>query len=869
MMLLVFLLPLLLPAQDTLENRVVPRIADSLRFDSVKTTTKKKAALTAKVLYSSVDSLRFEVKDQKVYLFKSADIRYEDINLKADYVEIDFPNNSVYAKGKPDSTGKEAGVPEFAEKDQKFKSKVLTYNYKTKQGYIQTVFTKQDEGYLHGQVVKKMENDITYIKDGSYTTCDLEEHPHFEFKFGKGKVIPGKKVITGPAYMRIAEVPTPLIIPFGYFPNKSGRRSGIIIPTYGESNNRGFFLQQGGYYWAISDYADVKLVGDIYSHGSWAIHPSARYKNRYHYGGSLILGYTHNRIGDPYANDFRITNDYEIRWSHSQDAKARPHSSFSANVNILSSSYNTNNLSSSTEAYLSNTYQSSINYATNWNDTYYLTLNFNHQQNTLNKTINVTLPQLQFSVNQFYPFRKKARVGKERWYEKISTKYTMDLENRYACTDSTFMVAGWPDSLQNGMRHQIPITGTFRVLKYFNWTNSLNLNDRMYLKSIRKRFINDTLVRGGDTVVGYYKTDTVFGFANAFDANFSTSLNTRIYGMYQFKKGPILAFRHMVTPSVSFTYTPDFGSPVFGYWREIENDTNAVKQKYSIFEKSIYGGPSQYNSGIVNFSISNNLEMKVRNRKDTVNGFKKIVLIEDLRIQASYDMAKDSVNWSKIGLSGYTTLFKMLRINYSGSFDPYARNSKGQRTNASEWKVNHRLLRKDQTTWTLGLNYSLSSDKVGKKKGKDDQPDKQRDAVANAVHGTPEERDDVLEYYDMYVDFNTAWSFTVNYNFSYNKDWNSNYTARTGKITQTLNFSGQLNLTPKWNVTLMTGWDFQASTLSYTRVDIYRDLHCWEMRFGWVPKGGQQQWDFSINVKASLLQDLKLNKKKDFRDYAD
>ena len=858
-------------AQDSLRQKKADTSAlalsrtDSLKIDSVKTDTlepdtlvrrtKKKSALESTVDYKSKDSLRFEISGQKVFLFREADIKYQDINLKSGYVEIDFPKNLVYATGYQDSTKKWLQNPEFIQGTQNFKSKVINYNYTTKRGFINTVFTKQDEGYLHGIVVKKMENNVTYIRSGSYTTCDRQENPHFAFRFNKAKVIPGKRVITGPAYMDIAGVATPLIIPFGFFPNHSGQRSGILFPTYGESANRGFYFENFGYYWAMNQYMDLKVQADIYTRGSWAIKPTFNYKNRYHYSGSFNFSYAVNLVGSSDSPDYQRSNDFRIRWIHTQDPKARPHSTFSANVNIVSSTFNKYNLSSSTEAYLSNTFQSSINYSTSFAGKYFLNINFSHSQNTLNKTINITLPQLAFSVNQFYPFRRQNPSGKLRWYEQISMKYNLDMENRYNTVDSNFMKGTWRDSLQNGMRHSIPINATLRVLKFFNWTNSINITDRMYLTTIRKRFINDTLFRTTDTVVGYYKTRNVSGFENAFDFSYSSSINTRLYGMYAFKNGPIKAIRHMVTPSVTFSYTPNWGASSLGYWRYIENDTTRRNpSNYTIFQNGIYGGPPGQKSGMITFAISNNLEMKIRNRKDTVTGYKKIPLIDDLTLRTSYDIARDSCNWSPVTVSGRSTIIKGLTVQYAWQWDMYARDSLGNRTNTTEWKKNRRILRLDNTSWNIGLNYTLSSDKVkGKKK---------------PTRGTVMEQQDVLDYYDYYVDFDIPWSFSVNYSFNYNKIWNNPVHKRTSTVTQTLGFSGQLNITPKWKVSLTTGWDFVGNQISYTSVDVYRDLHCWEMRFGWIPKGAQQSWNFSINVKASMLQDLKLNKKRDFRDAA-
>ena len=560
----------MVPDTLVLTSDSIPLVADTMEVDSVAFPPEKKSSLEARVDYKSEDSLRFEIKSQRMYLFNQGDITYTNINLKANYIEIDFPNNMIYAHGSRDSLDKEIGVPEFTQGDMKFKSKIMNYNYKTKKGYIRRVFTQQDEGYLHGDIVKKMADDVTYMKTGSYTTCSLEEHPHFEFRFTRAKVIPDNKIITGSAYLAIAEVPTPLFIPFGYFPNKRGQRSGIIIPTYGESANRGFFLENGGYYWAINQYMDLTIMGDIYSRGSWALKPTFNYVKRYKYNGILKLGYAINKLGFKGSPNYERREDFEFRWVHTQDRKARPNSNFSANVNIVSNTFNKYNPSSSTEAYLSNTFQSSINYSTSFGGKYFLNLNFNHSQNTITKEINFAFPQISFSVNQFYPFRKKVRVGKLKWYEQIGLKYNLDLENRYNTYDSSLFRPGWFKDMQNGIRHNIPISGTWRIFKYINFTNSLHLRDRMYFSYINRSWI-DSVITADTTIPGYYKTDTIYGFKNAFDFNFSSSINTRIYGMFQFKGGPIVAIRHMLTPAITFSYTPNFGAPGWGYYKEVSN----------------------------------------------------------------------------------------------------------------------------------------------------------------------------------------------------------------------------------------------------------------------------------------------------------
>jgi len=849
------------------ENNIEPDSAllkkDSLKTDSLPKKKKSSAALKSKVEFKANDSLRFEIDKQKVYMYKDADVKYEDISMKSAYLEIDFPKNEVFAEGVPDSTGKDQGIPEFTQGALSFKSKQIRYNYTSKRGFIKTVFTKQDEGYLHGTVVKKMENDVTYVKSGAYTTCDRPEDPHYAFRSGRAKVIPGKRVITGPAFMEIAGVSTPIIVPFGYFPSRSGRHSGIIMPTYGESDTRGFYFQNLGYYFAISQYLDLTVVGDIYTHGSWAIRPSLRYNKRYKYNGSLRFGYALNRIGSEDAPDFSKQKDFEFHWTHTQDPKARPKSSFSANVNIVSNTYNQYNLSSSAQNHLSNTFTSSINYSTNFGGKVYLNLNFNHSQNTLSKTISIILPQIALSVNQFYPFRRKNPVGNLKWYENISVKYNLDMQNTYNTHDSLLFKGNWLDSLQNGIRHTIPISASVRVLKFLTWTNSINFTDRMYFKTIRKYYQTDTIVVApGDTSKPGYRTRQVSGFANAIDANFSSSINTRIYGMYQFKKGPIVAIRHMMTPTVAFSFSPDFAGSQLGYYRYIENDTNKRNpQKYSIFEQGIYGSPNQYKAGVVSFALSNNLEMKVRSKKDTVTGTKKIPLIDDLSLRISYDIAKDSLNWSPLQLSARSTIIKGLTIQLAGQWDMYAHDSLGRRINETTLKAYNKLLKFDNSSFDIGFNYSLSSEKAKKKKPATSG------SPTSVTSATTQEKMEAVPDYDYYVDFDIPWNFSVAYNFHYTNTFNATYKHNVDAVVQTFSINGQLNITPKWKITVATGWDFTHGQLSYTSIQVYRDLHCWEMSFGWIPKGGQQSWNFSINIKAAMLQDLKLNKKKDFRDY--
>ena len=853
---------LLVQQDSTLADSLLPAdslmAADTLQNDTIDLKKRSSNAIDARVDYSAKDSIRFDVKTGKVFLYNESDISYEDINLKSAYVEIDFDKSLAYAEGMEDSTGKVFGAPVFSEGDQEYKSKSMKYNYKTKKGYILKVFTEDGDGYLHGEVIKKMDDNTINIRNGSYTTCNLEEHPHFEFRFYKSKVIPGEKIVTGPAYLTIEEVPTPLFIPFGLFPNQTGQQSGIVIPTYGESANRGFYFENGGYYWAVNDYLDLKLVGDIYTRGSWAINPQARYRKRYKYSGNIRLGYGVNKIGNEGSADYKEEKDFEVRWTHSQDPKARPNSRFSANVNIVSRQYNRYNPTSEQD-FLSNSFQSSINYETNFNNKYFLNVNASHQQSTQNKTVSMKLPEISFNVNRFYPFRKKGKVGADKWYENISVNYTMNAVNQIDTYDSLLFKPGFEKDMRNGIKHSVPISSTIKVLKYLNLTNSVNITDRMYFQTIRKNYTNDS------TYDNNIRTDTISGFRNAIDFSFNSSVTTKLYGMVAFKKGPIRAIRHVLTPTVGFSYTPDFAAEQWGYYEYYYNDASMDDStRYSIFEDGVYGGPPADRSGRLNFSLSNNLEIKVPSKKDTVEGLKKIVLVDNFSITASYDLAKDSLNWSEVRMSGRTRLWKGMNLTYSSAWDPYVADSNGNRVNKFEWTENRRLLRLKNTTWNVGMTFNLNSETFGGDDGK--QKEKEE---PERPPGVPEsEFDEYMEGQEDYLDWAIPWSLNLSYNMRFTNTYEIKDGVRTKKekLVQTLSFNGDVSITPKWKIGFRSGYDFEQGKLSYTSINIYRDLHCWEMRFNWIPMGVRKSWNFTLNVKSSMLQDLKLTKKKDFRD---
>jgi len=852
LILLITFVPEFIKAQDTIIKK-----KDSLAV-SLDTLKKKKSssyALSSKVVYSATDSILFNIEEEKAYLYGNAKIEYEDITLTAAYIEISFKENQLFAKGVTDSTGKEKGTPEFTQGEESFHAKSMTYNFKTQKGVIKQVITKEGDNYLHGETVKRLANKQVNVKAGMYTTCSLD-HPHYEIKFSKAKVIPGDKIVTGPAYLVIEDVPTPLMVPFGYFPNKKGQTSGILMPTYGESTNRGFFLENGGYYLGLGEHFDLALRGTIYSRGSWAGKIASNYKKRYKYEGDLNLEYAVNIDGEKDLPGYLKHNDFFIRWNHSQDSKARPNSRFSASVNAGSSKYNKYNPTSATD-YLTNQYSSNINYSTTIGSMYNFSANIRHTQNTIDGSLTMSLPEITFSVNRFYPFRPKDRVGAAKWYDNIFVSYNMNCRNTLSTFDSILFEHSTMKKFQNGMDHTIPISSTIKLFKYFSLTNAINYNERWYLQSIHKAWKTDSLVNGIN--YGGVRTDTVNGFQAARDFNFSATLNTKLYGMLQFKHGYIRAFRHVVTPSVSFVYTPDFGSQTWGYYKfyadtSFHNDPKQLK-KYSIFEGGIYGTPPAAESGNINFSFANNLEMKVRSKKDTVSGFKKLTLIENLVVSTTYDVAKDSCNWSDLVVNGYTKLFRNLDLRYAAAWTPYVTDSLGRDLNTFLYDKSKKILKLRNNDLAVGLNWALSSTKNNKKKKK------------TSDKGTPEELAMINNNLDSYVDFDVPWSLNIAYTLRYTKNFLVKESPGQKDIIQTLSFNGDVNITSKWKIGFTSGYDFEQKNFSYTSINVYRDLHCWEMKFNWIPTGFRKSYNLTINVKSQVLQDLKLTKKKDWRDY--
>jgi len=829
------------------------------RRDSVERKSGSSFILDAKVVYSAIDSILLNMREQKVYMYGDVKISYKDIYLEAAYVDIDFKTNVLYAKGLPDSLGKITGNPMFKELEQNFSSKEMTYNFNTKKGRILQVITQEAEGFLHGEVVKKMEDNSIHICDGKYTTCSLE-HPHFEIRFKKAKVLPKDKIITSAAWLVIEDVSTPLILPFGFFPNKKGQANGILIPEPQESGTFGFGLTGGGYYWGINEHVDLAIRGDIYSRGSWALHPISNYKKRYKYSGSLSFDYAENVFGEKGLPDYSKETNFRVRWTHTQDPKARPNSTFSASVNAGTSKYNRYN-NVSTNDYLNNTMNSSISYATTlFNGRFNLTTSATHSQNISAHTMDISLPSVSLNMNKLYPFRKKVRKGDLKWFENISLDYKTNIANDVNTIDSLLLRKQTLKEMNNGMQHEIKINQTQKIGKFVSMSTSIIYYEKWYLKTYNQRW-EQTGVSSSGAILGQVVTDTVIGFKAAHYGNVSTGINTTVYGQLNLKNGPVKAIRHVVRPSLSFSFNPDFGKKVYGYYDSYYNAASNKEVRYSHFSGTKYGGPSDGRSGALGLNINNNLEMKIKSSKDTINGEKKIKLIESLTLGSSYDFAKDSLNLSDLSVSGRTRLFDLVDVTFAGAWSPYQVDSMGVTINKFIWEGSKKLLRFKSNSYGVNFSYQL---KPKGKKGVTENKDILNDP---SIRGTYNELQTILDNPEGFVDFSIPWNLRFSYTFRLLNVRNAQTDANTRTITQTLSFSGDINITPKWKIGFNSGYDFDAKDLTYTSLDIYRDLHCWDLSFSWVPFGARKSYMMTLKVKATVLQDLKLTKRNNFWDY--
>lgn len=842
---------------------------DTVAIDTLQAMKEKpsSAEIDAPIDYNAEDSLTFDIENNKVYLYGNAFVSYQDIELRAAYIELDRARDLVFARGARDSLGREVGTPAFKEGSESFESKTLTYNFKTKKGIIQGVVTEQEGGYLHSGTTKKHEDGEIHVKDGKYTTCDLE-NPHFYVALTKAKVIPNDKIVSGPAYLVMADIPLPIALPFGFFPNQKSRSSGILIPEYGEERNRGFFFRNGGYYLALSEYFDARITGDIYTRGTWGVSLGSNYRVRYRFNGNLRARYYMNVTGEKELPDYTRKRDYSITWSHSQDQKANPSRTFNANVNMSSSSFDRNH-SFNANDYLTNTKQSSISYSKRWAGTpFNLSASMNHSQNSQTKAVDMNLPKMNFNMSRIYPLKRKNRSGEVKWYENIELSYKAMLDNQIRTTDSLLFTSAVWDEMSNAFKHDIPLSTQISPFNNFNISPSLQYSGVLYTKHIERRWEENYYDAELDSTYATLITDTIRGlrYAHSYLPSISFGLNPKIYGLYQFKNpnSRIEAVRHVMTPSVSFSYTPDMTDISPNYYREVQVDTLGNTREYSIFEQEIYRTPSlPGKSGSVSIRLSNNIEMKLRSTGDTAQTSKKVKLLENLSFSTSYNLFADSLKWSPITMSGRTRIANKVDFSFGGTFDPYALDENGRKINKAEFTETGKLAR--LTRFNFSVNASLNSRAQEGADQEAGQRESAPDGAPMGKQGLPMENDEEggvpQEFYTgEYVDFNIPWNLSLRYNYNYSN------TGVSKRVTQTFNFSGNVSLTAKWKIGFSSGYDFKANKLTYTSVNIYRDLHCWEMRLSWIPIGLHQSYSFQINVKSAILKDLKYEKRKSWYD---
>ena len=853
--------------------------------DSIR-KSQKKSALEAPVVYEAKDSMTFFMGTKNAFLYGDANVKYQQIDLKSENIRMNMDSSIVHAVGAVDTLGKKFGEPIFKDGNDEYQMKALSYNFKTKKGFINDIYTAQQDGFLTSEESKKGAEGEYYLRGGTYTTCD-EEHPHFYIRMARAKVRPGKDVFSGPAWLVVEDVPLPFAIPFAYFPMTDTYSSGFIMPTYGDEYTRGFYLRDGGYYFALSDYMDLKVTGEIFTKGSWGIGTQTTYKRRYKYSGNFYFNYQVTKEGEKNMPDYSVTKNFKVQWSHRTDSKASPNSSFSASVNFATQSYERNNLTSlyNPTSYSQSTRTSSVSYSHNFTKIgLSLSSSFNISQNMRDSTIALTLPSLSLSLSRFYPFKRKHAVGKERWYEKISMNYTGTLSNSISTKEDQLMHSSLIKDWKNGMKHSIPISASFNILKYINVTPSLNYTERWYTNKI---------IQSWDENTQKVARDTIYGFNRVFDYNLSLSANTKLYGFY--KPNPkvfgkkLNMVRHVLTPSVSFSYAPDFGNEKWGYWKtytKTDEEGNVSFVSYSPYAGSLYGTPSQGKTGSVSFDISNNIEAKILDRNDSL---KKVSIIDELGASLSYNMAAKTQPWSNLStrlrLKWGKTTFNMNAVfqTYAYEFDKNGNVVVGNRTEWSygrwgrfqgmsknlSYTFNNQSFKKIRDSFMRLFGHGEKVDEE-EEDDLDDEVEDEDDLETNRDNPNGKKSaksTDGLDE-DGYMKFQLPWAFSISYGITMaedrSKDINVKNMRYPYKFTQNLNFSGNLKLASNWNCNFASGWDFTNKKISMTTVNITRDMHCFNVSCGLV-FGTYTSYHISLRANASTLTDaLKYDKKSSY-----
>ncbi|GHV72404.1 organic solvent tolerance protein OstA [Bacteroidia bacterium] len=812
---------------------------DSLQLltDTAVVVPKKvsKNAIEARVDYKAKDSITFDFKNNKAYLYNKAQVNYQSIQLESGEISINFLNQELRAIPITDTAGGTSQIPHYHDQTQDFDANEMIYNFKSGKAKVKNIVTKENELFVHGQTLKKMPDNVTYSHIARFTSCDLE-HPHFYIVTKRAKIIPNDKIVTGGAMLFLNDMPTPLALPFTLIPNSIKKVSGILFPTYGESQRQGFFLQKGGFYWHVNDYLSWTITGDIFTRGDWTVSNAIRYRKRYKFNGNLNVEYGLLQNSDPIDVNYSRNKSLSVSWQHIQDAKANPNSVFSANVSFFNRSSQTYNTD------LANVFQnqsnSSISYSRNklfglFNFTSSASLNYNVNTSRMD----ASLPSTSLSLLQpIYPFRRKSRIGDAKWYESFKITYNLVERNDVSTADTSFWTKENFANMKTGIKHNVSSGMDIKLFKKFiNWNHTANYHEYWYTSMTEKGFFDTTNT-------AQLISERRNGFYTTRDYDYASSLSTTLYGMLNMPRFFLRAVRHQMQPSVSFSLRPDFYTYQSGY--RYYRDSLNREFRYNIYEGMPNGNPSGYKSGNIGLSISNTLEAKLRDKKDTVTGEKKIKILEAFSIGTSYNLAADSMNWAPISINVRTMLFKKLQVNYSSSFSMYARDTVGRQINKYVWKEGGiRALLKETERVNLSLSWSLSPPG---KDGKETPPP--------TVHVRQSPFSDDLQFITDRTDFSIPWSLTLSYSFQYNIVYDQAMTRHYRQtLTQTLNVSGDITLTEKWKIAMQSGFDFRERKLSTTSFSFKRDLHCWQMSFNWVPFGNYKEWSFSIKANSSML----------------
>lgn len=835
------------------------------------------------VRFSAKDSIVF-YNQNNAHMFGNSTVEYGEFKLNAGHVRMDMDSSTVYAAPLPDSiSGGEDTRPVFRDHSGEYESGTMKYNFRTQRGYITDVVSEQGEGFLTGGKAKKMTDGSFYVADGKYTTCNDHEHPHFYFQLTKARVQPKKNVVSGPAYMVLADVPLPLAVPFGFFPFSKDYSSGIIFPSFGDDYNRGFYLRDGGYYFAINDNVDLALRGEIYTKGSWGVSARSTYVRRYRYRGQAEISYLTTINGDKGASDYVKSTNFRVAWTHTQDPKANPFLNFSASVNYTTSGYTRNDLNSYySNAFTENTKSSTVNLTwrpagTKWS----VSATANISQRTQDSTLSVSFPNFTVTMSQNSPFKRKRAVGGERWYEKIRISYSGQFQNSLTARQDQFFHKNLVKDWNNGLSHQLPIQATFTAFKYFNITPSVRINDRMYFQKIR---------RDWDPNASAEVCDTTHGFYNLLDFSAQLSLTTKIYGFWKplrFMGDRVQMIRHVITPTISFSGSPDFGAPGWGIWDHYYRPATTaggdpVRVDYNYFQNSTFGTPSRGKTAVLSYSFANNLEMKVRSDKDST-GVKKISLIENLTIGQSYNFAADSLRFSNITTSMMLRLIKNFNLNLSATWDPYmyAVDANGSPRRIDRLRISNGkgLARLASTGTSFSYTFNNATFRGSGKQeenndvgndgdeyGDDGEEEDFSESARNRRNKNSNQKSNSLDA-DGYAKWECPWSLTLNYSVNYG--WGAfdyDKLEYSGKWTQNLSINGSLRPTPNWNFNMSCSYNFDLHKIAFMNCSVSRDLHCFTMTCSFIPVGPYKSFNFHISVKASMLRDLKWDKRSSTRN---